>query len=200
MKEYLKDLLERQDKGIYEAQDMLAYLFRMILYDLDIRSNRWEVLISRMMADPRNPAPKNSRDRSSQKGNLNKAFRGNRMTFKTFIKGLKFLEARKLKIVAELTMANNKVHAYSVSQDLGGFAAEDFEDLDFTPSEEDDTKPITVTPMTERDVLSRMRAATQSTNRYNDSVEANMSALSKSLAKAGKLPRLRKRNDIDPRP
>ncbi len=199
MKEYLKDLLERQDKGIYDAQDLLAYLFRMILFDLDIRSNRWEVLIDRMLADPRNPAPKNSRDRSSQKGNLNKAFRGNRMTFKTFIKGLKFLEARKLKIVAELTMANNKVHAYSVSQDLGGFSTEDFEDLDFV-SVDEDTKPITVTPMTERDVLSRMRASNQSTGRYNDSVEANMAALSKSLAKAGRLPRLRKRNDIDPRP
>lgn len=127
MSEYRKDLLDLEDRGLSKAQNVLSYLFRKILFQTQLSGTRWEFLIGRWMADPRNPAPKNSKDRSSQKGNLNKALKSDRMTWKNCEKGLRFLGVIKLKITAECTWANGKTTAHSVTKELGHPNPEDFD-------------------------------------------------------------------------
>ena len=111
---------------VSKGRDVPSRLFRLILAQEGIEGNSWESLMDRLLNDPRNPLPRNSKDRSSQKGNLNKALRADRMTWKTFEKGLRFLGVRKARIVAELTWPNQKTTCHYIDKYLGTFNKEDF--------------------------------------------------------------------------
>lgn len=130
MKDDKKDILEQKDKGISKARGALAMLFRTILYDLDITGPEWEVLMQRVLDDPRGPAPRNSKDRSSLKGNLNKALKGDRMSWKTFQKALRLLGPNRLRLEAHLEWPKGTTTVHHIKQHVGGFRPEDFVDVD----------------------------------------------------------------------
>lgn len=56
-------------------------------------SLRWSALMEIFLKDPTNRIPSNGKDRSSARGNLNKAFKDGKMSWKTFKAGIKFLGA-----------------------------------------------------------------------------------------------------------
>ena len=123
------DILAQEDKGIHAARGVLARLFRTILYERGIDGPRWEVLMQRVLDDPRSPAPRNSKDRSSLKGNLNKAFRAPRMTWKTFEKAMRLLSPESMTFEVHLKWFNGETTIHNVTQDLGGFRPEDYADI-----------------------------------------------------------------------
>lgn len=126
MKDEKKDILDQRDKGISQARGALAKLFRTILYDLQIGGPEWEVLMQRVLDDPRGPAPRNSKDRSSLKGNLNKALKGDRMSWKKFMEALRLLGPAKAKIEVHLIWPKGKTTIHDVITEVGGFRDEDY--------------------------------------------------------------------------
>lgn len=129
-----KDILHQEDKGVRTARGVLSRLFRTILFEQGIDGPRWEMLMQRILDDPRNPAPRNSKDRSSLKGNLNKALKAPRMTWKTFEKALRLLAPESVRFEVHLKWFNGKTTIHNVTQELGGFRVEDYlEDETDTP-------------------------------------------------------------------
>lgn len=120
-----KDIIETPDKGVSAAKGVLAKLFRTILRDLDIRGPEWEKKITQALDDPAGSMPKNSKDRSTLKGNLNKMLKADRLTWKNFQKGLRLLAPKFVKFEVHLTWPNGKTTVHTVSQQLGNFTQED---------------------------------------------------------------------------
>ncbi len=126
MKETKVDILDQPDYGVREARGVLAKLFRTVMKNIGFTNTRWEVQMQRVLDDPRNPVPRNSKDRSSFKGNLNKALKGDRMTWKVFEKALRFLGPRSIRFEIHCTWGNGETSIHGFNQDLGGFRVEDY--------------------------------------------------------------------------
>lgn len=109
-----EEILTSDKKGIESARDELTWLFRNILQDLQIGPMPWEKLMEKYLNDPANNVPINGRDRSSIRGNLNKALlKSSTMTWKFFKIGLRFLGAIHFTINFEITWQNNRTSNYS---------------------------------------------------------------------------------------
>jgi hypothetical protein len=91
MNEDLSDMLTSSDKGASQATGVLSRLFRQILKDRNTSMQQWTNLMLRYLDDPNNNIPRNGKDRSSARGNLNKELKRKRMTWKVFRKAMKFL-------------------------------------------------------------------------------------------------------------
>lgn len=189
MAEYRKDLLELDDRGVSRARGVLSRLFRVILCQVKLSGPQWEMLMDRMLNDPRNPMPKNSKDRSSQKGNLNKALKGDRMTWKTFEKALRFLAIQKVKFIVEPTWANGRTTHHWVTQELGSFTLEDFEMTDSEAAEflEQITAQAAIVPPPELESIDEAV-----------DVEDKLRRVSKVLSKVGRMPPKRRVTTHDP--
>lgn len=73
---------------------ILANLFKNILNELRItagRGSRWEDLMRTFLGDRRNGVRQNDRDRSSARGNLAKELLKDKMSWKVFCKGMRFI-------------------------------------------------------------------------------------------------------------
>lgn len=85
------DFLSDPIRGIMEAEDILAKLFRIICLDLNIGPEMWLVLLERYLDKPENGVGKSVSARSTEKSNLKRALESNTMTMKVFQKALRFL-------------------------------------------------------------------------------------------------------------
>jgi len=130
MKEEKKDILEQPDWGVGTARGALAKLFRTILKDLKIGGPEWERHMQRALDDPRGPAPRNSKDRSTLKGNWNKALKADRMSWKTFQQALRLLSPVSARFEVQLTWLKGTTTIHYINQEIGGFRQEDFNDED----------------------------------------------------------------------
>ena len=110
-----RDMLNEADKGISEAKNVLSRLWRQIVYDLGISPYRWGALMIRYLDDPTNKVPKNGKDRSSVRGNLNKELRRDKMTWKVFFKGLKFLSPLRIRFEVHLSWPGKPDTIHSVT-------------------------------------------------------------------------------------
>ena len=96
----MRDSLDRwQSFWLSKApKDELTFLFRNIVNDrIPPDSNivmSWQHKMEHYLNDPTNGVPANGKDRSSARGNMNKALRSGTMSWKIFKIGLKFLQAR----------------------------------------------------------------------------------------------------------
>lgn len=131
------DILHDPQKGVNTAEGVLARLFRQILYDLRVSPMRWSANMTRYLDDPRNNIPKNSRDRASSRGNLNKALRKPKMTWKVFRQALMFLGPIRARFIVELDWRDRPttVHALELHNSSEEPANADLIDND-TGSEE----------------------------------------------------------------
>lgn len=87
----LEGMLEDKDKSVGEATGILSRLFRQILADQNVTAMLWNKMMNAYLDDPRNRVPRDSRGRSSHRGNLNKELLKPNMTWNNFIKGIYFL-------------------------------------------------------------------------------------------------------------
>jgi len=111
---------------------VLVRLFRVIIHDLGINGMRWSRLmedylpveladVERKRRQKKNyvepPADQivemNRRDRTSVRGNLNKEFNRNIMTWKVFCKAMRFLQFRSFKIVIVAVHKNGAITEHS---------------------------------------------------------------------------------------
>ena len=142
----LNEILEDPKKGVNKTHGTpgtLARLFRTILLDLNIGGFQFAVLMTKFLTDPRNRIPDNKRDQTSNRGNLNKEFQKDRMTWKVFCKGLRFLQFVRFRIIIEGERVNGSVsrHQVDVNLELSEPDTDEFND-----EYEDDSKPVEVNP------------------------------------------------------
>lgn len=185
------------DMEVSKGRDVPSRLFRIILSREEIGGTVWEILMDRLLNDPRNPMPRNSKDRSSQKGNLNKALKAENMTWKTFEKGLRFLGVKKARISVDLTWPNHKTTSHYVDRYLGSFTSEDFtlteEEMRLlpaimhpTPPPDDTPRHLVLDPPSDPNVAKSIRQAAKA-----------LDDVSRFTSGVGKIPLRRKRRPDD---
>lgn len=113
-----REILNEPDKGMGRATGVLARLFRLILVENRIDIPRWSRLMDRYLDDPRNGIPRNGKDRSSARGNLNKELRRETMTWKVFRKALQFLGPVSIRFEVHLTWANKVTSIHHLDMPL----------------------------------------------------------------------------------
>lgn len=132
---------------------MLSSLFRMVMQRLLVGPEKWGYLMRRYVQDPRNGVPDNEADRGSTRGNLSTALSNDYMTWKVFIRGLKFLRIQNMRVVLELHTEDGKKEIIWKELNLNGepdgsFSVNDLrEAMEFVIAEEygddeDDETPV----------------------------------------------------------
>ena len=104
-KNKLNRILTSPDKDIkktFGANGVLSRLFRQILWDLNIGPNRFGTLLQEYILDARNGVPNNKKDQTSARGNLTKEFSRPQMTWKVFMKAMRFLQIVRIEFVVKL--------------------------------------------------------------------------------------------------
>lgn len=92
---------------------VLANLFRRTIIDLGISLQQWSFLLNRYITDPRNGIPANARDQSVARGNMQKEFFKNTMTWKFFYRAMKVLGAVRFEISITFHHANGTKTVHS---------------------------------------------------------------------------------------
>lgn len=103
MSKEFQELLDHPDKQTGRATGELARLWRKILADLRVGNLEFDRLLLAYFNDPANAVLKTGRMLASERGNLMKEFGREDITWKVFLKGLKFLRPRSIKISITLT-------------------------------------------------------------------------------------------------
>lgn len=111
----LEVMLGCKTKRMEEANGILSKIFRQILSDLGIIPMKWNKLMNDYLNDPKNRVPKDSRGKSSTRGNLNKELHKPDMTWSNFEKAIKFLNPIKAEFTIKLTWFGNKTTVHSIN-------------------------------------------------------------------------------------
>lgn len=114
-------LLGQSDKGKGKTQGaggVLSRLWRQMLKDLGVNIQRWNDLMYNFVTDPRNGYPSNKRDQQSARGNLVKELARDQMTWKVFMKALRFLGVKDVTIAIECNFHNGRRSVHSTKVDF----------------------------------------------------------------------------------
>lgn len=112
----LVDILNDSEAAIGQARGMLAKLYRIVLRDLNVNIYDFERYMSSWLDNPINNIPKYGKERSSERGNVIKEVERENMTWRVFIKHIRFMKIKHMHIQISLTGADDKVtvHNYGV--------------------------------------------------------------------------------------
>lgn len=114
----VQELLTDKVSAVLSSTGILSRLWRKTLCDLDITPRKWDQLMRNYLEDPSNNIPQSSREKSTHRGNLNKQLYGDPMSIKTFLRGLKFLGAVRVKFTIELTRHDaTTIHSITLEND-----------------------------------------------------------------------------------
>lgn len=77
----------------------------------------WDRLMNQYINDARNCVPRNKKDQSSARGNLQKELLKPEMTWKVFLKGIRFLgiTSFEINIIAKHANGKQTIHSHSVN-------------------------------------------------------------------------------------
>lgn len=110
----IKDILSPD--GARKAEGELSYLARIILRDVGMTNYIWESKLQEYMERNKKRVPKNKKDRSYYRGNLNTQFTNPKMTWRVFLEFLRFLNPIKIKITVSMTWGgSHKTTVHSVN-------------------------------------------------------------------------------------
>lgn len=118
MSNSLKEIVADTDKQVGQSSNPLAKLYRTILLDKNITHNTIDHYLNQYLDDPIHGIPKNSKDRSSERGNLLKQLGKNSISWKIFTKGLQLLRPRAVRLTLTFTDQRGEVTYHSI--DLQG--------------------------------------------------------------------------------
>lgn len=87
------------------ARNPLAALFlKLIIATGAADQGVWNKLMFKYLSDVRNAIPRNKKDQATAKGNLQKEILKDELTFNVLVKGMRFLDFGKVKIIIEGTL------------------------------------------------------------------------------------------------
>jgi hypothetical protein len=100
----IQQIMEDPNKAVaktYSSWGMLSKLWRIILRDNHMNGYRFNVLMDRFLKDPRNSPKKSEGEHFDNRGNLNKEFSNPTMSWKVFIKCMKFMGFKEFRLTIE---------------------------------------------------------------------------------------------------
>jgi hypothetical protein len=128
--EKIKNILSPD--GMKQAQGELSFFFRKILWNIGMTTHLWEFKLQRFLERHERTIPKNAKDRSYAKGNLNTQFTNPQMTWRTFMEALMFLGPKKIRLDLHLewprgdtTVHTMNIRTRQMSDDMFSVAEED---------------------------------------------------------------------------
>lgn len=95
------------------SDSILAAVFGDIKYLVAPTTDRWNQFMTAYLRDPKNGIAKNMKDQSSARGNLAKELLKNKMTWKVFCKGLRFLNIVSFEFVIRVKHKNGIITEHS---------------------------------------------------------------------------------------
>ena len=149
----LIDLGGREDHRAVAPNGVLADLFRQMLVDLDIGPGRFSDLLRDYVTDPRNAIPQTPKDLTTARGNLTKELSRAGMTFKVFLKGLRFLQVMKVDVSVRCHYYSGRVSIHGTTVEFGRLP-EPPDQSDEHDQEEDDTEETDSSQTTQSRLIS----------------------------------------------
>lgn len=120
------DFLSDRNKGVDEARNVLARMFRQMLRDLRIDHAIWHRKMMSYLSDSRRVVAPTSKERAYARGNLNKELRRPRMTWRTFSdKAIPFLNPLRIRFIIEADWPNGKTTRHMTTLDRAAYALEE---------------------------------------------------------------------------
>ncbi len=126
-------ILKSPNKCINDVQGVggiIARLWRIMLLDLNINGSQFEVLLNDFIINAKRTIADNRVAKLFTRGNLRRELERPEMTFKVFIKGLKVLKMKHLKLAVELTSNSGKTYIFQTAVDLSSLDINEQEDAD----------------------------------------------------------------------
>jgi hypothetical protein len=117
----IMELLSRTDRGINDTagpNGILAKLWRVILYDLNITPMRFGKYMKDYVVNPRNGVPDSKPAQTQARGNLMKVLGKGEMTFKVFMQAMHFIKAVRIRFIIEIEHENGNLTTHSAAVDL----------------------------------------------------------------------------------
>lgn len=88
---------------------VLAKLFRKLCVALDLGAFGWQQLMQQYLDNPANGVKNNPKDRATARGNLNKELIRETLSWKVFLKAIRFFGAVRADFTVRLELPNGKV-------------------------------------------------------------------------------------------
>lgn len=98
---------------------VLASLWRRIQYDLGISGQRFEILLQDFLARAKKGMPTHRVGRHFTRGNLRRELEKETLTFKVFMKAMKLIRIKHVRLAVELTHSTGKITLHQTEIDLG---------------------------------------------------------------------------------
>ncbi|MDR3392312.1 MAG: hypothetical protein P4L77_11320 [Sulfuriferula sp.] len=117
----LSKMLQSEDKGVSKTHGQngtLSRLFRSILKKRKVGPERFGALMADYLRNPRYGVADNRKEMTSARGNLGMALAQERMTWKVFCKGLRFLKIVKIDIAIRTYYSNGQQEIHETSMML----------------------------------------------------------------------------------
>jgi hypothetical protein len=118
----IEKILNSPDKGVYSTRGIggiLASLWRQVLLDVNMKPPRFEILLDDFINNAKRGIPEDRVSRHFTRGNLRRELEKETMTFKVFMKGMKFLKIVKINFAVELEHQSGRKTVHSRVVDLG---------------------------------------------------------------------------------
>lgn len=110
---------------------VLSKLLQNMIHDLGFGSvDRWNFLMMKYINDPANEVKPDRRSQSSARGNLQKELSRSTMSWRVFVKGLRFLQIKKFTIIIKATSFTGNVTEHHQTVDLSLFSTQEPKESD----------------------------------------------------------------------
>lgn len=122
MRNKMVRILMSKDKEMTKTHGgagVLSRLLRRIFFDLGIGLQHWSSLLHEFVMDSRNGVPNTRKDQTSMRGNLTKEFAREQMTWKVFIKAMRFMKFPRIDITVRAYRDDGTYTDHTESVDFG---------------------------------------------------------------------------------
>lgn len=118
----MSKILESPTKEINRAwgqNGVLSRLFRQMLKNLNITNYNWEGYMADFLRDVGARSQKDSRTKTSMRGNLTKEFQKEQMTWKVFCKAVRFLQVMRFELTLTAYHSDGRVTIHKTDVNFG---------------------------------------------------------------------------------
>lgn len=110
---------EKATKATSARNPLAALFLKLIIATGAADQGVWNRLMFKYLSDVRNAIPRNKKDQATAKGNLQKEILKDDLTFNVLVKGLRFLDFTKVKIIIEGTLPTGECVRADHTMNLG---------------------------------------------------------------------------------
>lgn len=117
----VQQMLDDPNKGItktFGSWGALSKLWRVILHDNHVNGYRFSVFMDHYLKDPKNHPKKYEGEHVDNRGNLHKEFSNPSMSWKVFIKCMKFMRFSEIRITVEARHPDGHISTHRTRVDL----------------------------------------------------------------------------------